>query len=405
VIGYVTNWTGIWMLFNPVQFKGIRIPGLSALAQLLPKKIQEVPGVMNGGIGWQGIIPSRAAKMGSIAVDKGIAKVGSPREFFDRLDQSELTRHIVDSSRDDMRDIVERAIEREHPQLWRQLTPELRELVHERVQRQLPTVVDKIVTDLHENVDSLLNLKLMVIRHIEAHPELANKIFRSVGQKELKFIINFGFFFGFAVGIPVAGLTALGGAAVLFVAGPIIGWVTNWLAIVMIFEPVEWRRFGPLKWKGLFLRRQKEVAGVYADVVASDVVTVAHIADELVHGASGDRTRTLIMNALRPSLDQALGDIRPVVRLAVGPREYGEIREAVAEHGVEYAISPLAEPEFNREQGERIEEMMAEQMREMPPDDFSEMLRSAIRQDEWLLLAHGGVLGIFGGLLHALLFA
>jgi hypothetical protein len=33
------------------------------------------------------------------------------------------------------------------------------------------------------------------------------------------------------------------------------------------------------------------------------------------------------------------------------------------------------------------------------------MLRSAIRQDEWLLLAHGGVLGIFGGGVHWLMFA
>src|SRR5213593_4202306 len=108
-IGYLTNWTGVLMLFYPIRFKGVRLPGLRALAQLLPRKIQQVPGVMNGGVGWQGIIPSRAAKMGSIAVDKGIAKVGSPREFFERLDQAELTRHIVDSSRDDMRAIVEGA--------------------------------------------------------------------------------------------------------------------------------------------------------------------------------------------------------------------------------------------------------------------------------------------------------
>jgi uncharacterized membrane protein YheB (UPF0754 family) len=245
----------------------------------------------------------------------------------------------------------------------------------------------------------------MVIRHIEAHPELANKIFRSVGQRELRFIINFGFFFGFACGIPIAALSALGGAVVLFICGPILGWVTNWLAIVMIFEPVEWRRVGPFKWKGLFLRRQREVADVYAEVVASDVVTVERIADELLHGASADRSRRLIVNALRPSLDDALGRARPAVRLAVGPTEYGAIRERVAQEGAEYAIKPLADPDFNRRQSERIEQLLAEQMQEMPPHDFSEMLRSAIRQDEWLLLAHGGALGVLGGAIHAVVFA
>jgi hypothetical protein len=73
-IGYLTNWSGVWMLFYPVSFAGWRVPGLRRLAPLLPRRIQQIPGVMQGGVGWQGIIPSRAAKMGSIAVDKGIAE-------------------------------------------------------------------------------------------------------------------------------------------------------------------------------------------------------------------------------------------------------------------------------------------------------------------------------------------
>src|SRR5256885_9206988 len=114
-IGYATNWTGVWMLFNPLSFRGFRLPGLAPLARLLPRKIQQVPGVMNGGVGWQGIIPSRAAKMGSIAVDKGIAKVGSPADFYDQLDRERLAEHGFQSSRGDMRELVERVIEREHP--------------------------------------------------------------------------------------------------------------------------------------------------------------------------------------------------------------------------------------------------------------------------------------------------
>src|SRR5919201_6728634 len=109
-IGYVTNWTGVWMLFYPVEFAGFQLPGLSRLARLLPRRIQQIPGVMIGGVGWQGIIPSRAAKMGSIAVDKGIAKVGNPSEFYDRLDREQLARQVLDSARDEIRDLVERVM-------------------------------------------------------------------------------------------------------------------------------------------------------------------------------------------------------------------------------------------------------------------------------------------------------
>jgi uncharacterized membrane protein YheB (UPF0754 family) len=405
-IGYVTNWTGIWMLFNPVEFAGFRLPGLRVIAQVLPRRVQQIPGLMVGGVGWQGIIPSRAAKMGSIAVDKGIAKLGKPEEFYDRIDPEKLADYIVESSRGDIRALVERAVRAEHPRLWRELTPEMREGIHGRVARQYPEIVHDIFERIGRNIDQLVDIKLMVIRRIEEEPALSNKIFRSVGEKELRLIINMGFVLGFLLGVPVAVITGLlGSPLVLLVLGPVVGWVTNWVAILMIFEPVEPRRILGFRLQGLFLRRQHEVAEVYADVIANDIVTVENLGAELLHGANSDRTRAMIASALRPAIDRSVGPARPLVRLAIGPHEYDAIRENVAREGVERTVEPLSDPELNRRQSVAIRTLLVDRMRDMPARDFSEMLRSAIRQDEWLLLAHGGVLGIVGGALHLALFA
>jgi uncharacterized membrane protein YheB (UPF0754 family) len=405
-IGYVTNWTGVWMLFNPVQFAGFRFPGLKVVAQIMPRRIQQIPGVMVGGVGWQGIIPSRAAKMGSIAVDKGIAKLGNNSDFYEQIDPQKLADYIVETSREDIRELVEGAVRREHPQLWGELTPEMREGLFRRVERQYPDIVHEIFDRIGENIDQLLDVKLMVIRRIEQSPELANKIFKSVGDRELRLIVNMGFVLGFLLGIPVAGLIAVTGQSwLLLICGPIVGWVTNWAAILMIFEPVEPRRILGIRFQGLFLRRQQEVADVYADVIADDIVTVQNVGDELLNGANSDRTRMMIADSLRPAIDRSVGSARPLVRLAVGPREYDAIRETVAQEGVEPTIGRLADPEINRTQSDAIRGLLAERMRELPSEDFSDMLRSAIRQDEWLLLAHGGALGIVGGGLHLLLFA
>src|SRR5215212_3766790 len=155
-IGYATNWSGVWMLFNPLEFKGFRLPGLRPLAHVLPRRIQQIPGVMQGGVGWQGIIPSRAAKMGSIAVDKGIAKLGDPVEFYRELDPEKIAEHILSTARGDIRDVVERIMEREHPQLWHDVPPRVREAVHERVQEQLPDIVRAVTDQIGENIDQLL---------------------------------------------------------------------------------------------------------------------------------------------------------------------------------------------------------------------------------------------------------
>ncbi|HEX8741594.1 MAG TPA: hypothetical protein VF712_00530 [Thermoleophilaceae bacterium] len=408
VIGYVTNWSGVIMLFYPVRFRGIRIPGLAPLVHLMPRKIQQIPGFMVGGVGWQGIIPSRAAKMGSIAVDKGIAKLGNASDFYRQLDPEKMADHVLASTRRDMRDVVERIIQRENPELWRDLPPRFRERIHERVQEQLPEIVHDIVTkDIQRNIDQLLDVKLMVIRRMEEEPELANKVFTEVGSRELRLIINLGFLFGFLLGFPVAAISELliHGWWVLPILGIFVGYITNLVAIHMIFEPVEEKRYlGIIPFQGLFLRRQDEAGDVYAKVIADDVVTLRNIGEELMHGPRSDRTRRMIEDALRPAVDRAVGRARPAVRVAVGAREYDAIRDSVAAEGAEYTMVPLVDEEFGREQSEKIREMFAARIRELPPADFSEMLRSAMREDEWLLYLHGAVLGFGGGLAHLAVF-
>jgi uncharacterized membrane protein YheB (UPF0754 family) len=405
-IGYATNWSGVWMLFKPLRFRGIRIPGVAPLVHVLPRKIQAIPGLMVGGVGWQGIVPSRAAKMGSISVDKGIAKVGSPKEFYSQLQPERIAEHILERARPDMRELVEKVMEREHPQLWHDLPPQAREEVHRRVQKELPEIVHDVTDEIGENIDQLLDVKLMVIRHLEAHPELANRVFTEVGERELKLIVNFGWWFGLALGVPVAFVSVilLPYWWVLPILGVIVGWVTNLLAIKIIFEPEEPKKFGPFKLHGLFLKRQDKAADVYAEVIAGDVVTMKNIAEQLLHGPSSDRTRLMIENALRPALDRGLGRAHSAVRVAVGAREYDAVRDSLAEEGVEYTMTPLTDDELNEEQRERVHELIADRTRELSHPDFAEMLRSAIREDEWLLYLHGAVLGFVGGLVHLAVF-
>ena len=404
-IGYATNWSGVWMLFYPIQFKGLKFPGLAKFANLLPRRIQQVPGVMKGGVGWQGIIPSRAAKMGSIAVDKGIAKIGGPSDFYEQLEPDQIAEQILTSARDDIREVVERTMQREHPELWNDVPQRVRDAVHARVQQQLPDIVHEVTDQIGTHIDQLLDVKLMVIRAIEQNPELGNRIFLEVGKRELRFIINFGFFFGLFLGIPLVFIThAFPYWWVLPIGGVIIGYVTNWLALWMIFEPTEPRKIGPFKLHGLFLRRQPEVAGVYAEIIADDIVTAGNIGDELLNGRRSDRTRQMIEDAMRPAIDRSVGAGKTAVRIAVGSDRYDAIREGLATEAVEYTVTPLSDPDFNRRQSEKVRALISERIGALPYPDFAEMLRSGMKEDEWLLLLHGAVLGFAAGLLHLAIF-
>ena len=67
-------------------------------------------------------------------------------------------------------------------------------------------------------------------------------------------------------------------------------------------------------------------------------------------------------------------------------------------------MAPLEDPEFSRAQGVTMRKLISERMRQMKPEDFSDLLHTATKQDEWLLLLHGAVLGFGAGLIHLAIF-
>jgi hypothetical protein len=91
------------------------------------------------------------------------------------------------------------------------------------------------------------------------------------------------------------------------------------------------------------------------------------------------------------------------VRVAIGTREYDRIKASLATEAAGFT-SVFSDPEFNQQQAKKIRDFVARQMRKLSSEEFSELLRSAIKSDEWLLFVHGAVLGFGAGLIHLAIF-
>jgi uncharacterized membrane protein YheB (UPF0754 family) len=398
IIGYITNWVAIRMLFKPVEFRGIDVPGLELLTTALPQRVRQIPGMMQGRIGWQGIIPSRARKMGSISVDTGISKIASQREFYNEFDAERIAEHMLAEGGEDIHRMVEEIIREKQPQLWRDSPEATRRLVHARVSQQLPEVTHHITERIGENIDELLDIKLMVMNHLGENPELVNRIFLETGEREFDFLVKSGFIFGTILGcfsIPL--FVFIDRWWVLPVAGIFVGYFTNWLALKMIFQPMKPHKVGPFTIQGLFIRRQDEASETYASIVAEEVINLENVARNLLNGPNADRTHKMIAEELREAVDESMGLAAPLLRFTTGPRQYDAIREDIADRGVEYAIEPMSDPEFNAERSEAIQQLMAGRMKNLPPEEFARMLRAAFKEDEWLLIGVGAALGFVAG--------
>ena len=62
IIGYLTNWVAIQLLFRPIDYVGVRVPGMKELAPSFPRKLKQIPGVVEGRADREGMIPCQPTR-------------------------------------------------------------------------------------------------------------------------------------------------------------------------------------------------------------------------------------------------------------------------------------------------------------------------------------------------------
>jgi hypothetical protein len=187
------------------------------------------------------------------------------------------------------------------------------------------------------------------------------------------------------------------------VAGFMVGYLTNWAALYLIFEPVEPRRIGPWVLQGLFLKRQDEISAYFADTASQELLTIRHFVDRMLNGPRSDRAMALIRRHIEPSVDEALGIARVGVEAAVGSREYQQVKDRLFQRAVELGPEPFDDPEFVASRGRLVRQEMYLRLSEMSPLEFTELLRPTVEEDEWKLIAVGAALGALAGFAQSVL--
>ena len=253
--------------------------------------------------------------------------------------------------------------------------------------------------DFGDDLDELVDLKALLSRELEKHPDMMNRIFQQAGAVELQSVINRGAVIGGILGAVLVPLwTRYPEPWLLPLGGFVVGFVTNWIAINLIFAPLKPRRILFWKVQGLFLRRQPEISDVWARLVAEELITVEKVADAMINGSHGDRTRAIIQKHLRPLLDNSV-IMKLTAQVTVGMTGYTELKKAMNQKAVLATRDVFSDPAFNRERAPVVAEVLSGQMKALKPDEFQDILRPAFREEEVQLMIVGGIFGALAGLL------
>lgn len=380
-VGWGTNVLAIKMTFFPLEFKGI--PPL---------------------LGWQGIIPNKSKIMAEKSVDMIVGKLIDIRQQFARLDPEIVSREMGPSLERLSRKITHEILASKFPIIWKLLPSKRKEMIHQRVQNELPTVVALVMNDIQEHIDELFDLKGMVVHELLVDKGLLNEIFLRVGGAEFRFIERSGWIFGFLFGvIQMIVWVFFPYWFVLPVAGLLVGYLTNYIALRLIFEPEKPIRIWKFEWQGLFIKRQKEVAAEYASIVADRIITSEKIFDSLIDGPRANKLKEVIDKYIYRLIDAAAGNQKDLIELFAGEKRFQVLKNIAAFSFHEDLPIVIRDVFSYTEEALEIENTLRDKMASLPAHDFSGFLRPVFQEDEWKLIAVGGLLGFIAGLLQWLL--
>ncbi len=355
-VGILTNWMGVKMLFYPVDYMGLEL-----------KRWEKTP---YGLFGWQGVVPTKTDMMAKRLVKIITEKLLSLEEAFDRLDPNELGRLLLPGIEDSVDSALNNSGLVGRCYSW-------------GVKQILPWLMPHLVTSLKKEIDQVLDLETVVLSAFVRDKATLVDLFQKVGRVELDFLVNSGFGLGFVLGLGQMVFWAAHPAAwTLPAAGALVGYVTNWIAIHMIFEPAEPVEVlgGLFEIQGMFESRQVEVSDEFGDFMQKRVLTASDLLKDMaVGGEDGELFRFLRRHLPYPIPSEILAAaVDGIATIASDPIKYADVHKYVNERL-------------------DIQETLAKRLKKLSPTEFEDLLHPVFQEDEITLIATGGVLGLAAG--------
>ena len=376
-IGWFTNWIAVKATLYPVEFVGI--PPL---------------------LGWQGVVPKNVEELGRSFSRLIHDKLLDIEQIFSEIEQSD-NQKIDEVVEDVSAEIVHEFSTNLAPDKWERAKPKLRDYINTLVRRNVRSVTHEILRRMGSEAREFIDIDAIVREAMAKDRALLGTVMVEIAGPEFKFIERSGLWFGGLFGIAQMFIwVAYPADWVLPAAGFFVGATTNWLALNLIFEPKEPMKLGPFLVQGVFIKRQLEVAGKFADVIAENVLNPKNLVRHIADGPSRGPVLAIVEGQVDESMREYERDA--MVSMLVSKERLAEAKADLKDRVRTADLTTSGPVQAFADQSERIREQLRVKLESLDASEFSGVLRPVFQKDEWKLVLAGGVIGTLIGLLQVL---
>ena len=381
LVGWITNILAIRMTFYPIKYVGIR------------------------PFGWQGIIPSKARKMAETAVDLWTTKLLDIGTQFSKIKPEKVAKEMSPSIDHLSKQIIDEVMEAKLPKLWHSAPEGVKDSIYEVVGNNLPFIVEEMMKEVEAEFSEMLDLKYLAVSSLTQNKVLLNQMFLKCGEHEFKFIKKSGLYFGFLFGlIQMLVWFSYPQWWILPLFGILVGYFTNFLALKLIFRPLNPIKIGKLVIQGMFIRRQVEVAHEYSKIVASKIITIENIFEYIIRGPGQKKLERIVQKQIEFTINETAGLLKSLVEISTGSKLFLHIRNIACFRFMQELPMNIRHVFGYAENALDLEHILRDKMIGLTSVEFEQFLRPVFQEDETTLIIIGAILGGFAGLLQYFIF-
>ncbi|MGO4446952.1 DUF445 domain-containing protein [Mycobacterium sp. 2YAF39] len=380
-VGWSTKIVALEMIYRPLEFKGI------------------------GPIGWQGIVPRRAGKVGSKTIELLTTNLLKPEELVARIDAAEAVEALRDPLIQAVDEISRDIAEEIRPGLWDSLPEAGRQVIAERIRSQAPRVTENMLNEMKSDLGRYVDLQFLAVTTLVRNKEKLNKLMRGVSDDAMAFVRRSGIYFGLCIGlVQMIAWALFKNPWIMPAFGFAVGFLSDYIALNMLFRPVQPKKFlGFIPFQGLLHVQREKITRDYAKILADDLFSPEILFDGILKGPGSDKLFALAAKEVEAAIDAQTGVAGPLVVLAVGTKRYRALKDRVVELVLDRLPSTLLEAQDYATSVIDLEQTIIEKMDQLSNEQYESILRPIFKDDEPLMITVGGVLGGVVGELQVLI--
>jgi uncharacterized membrane protein YheB (UPF0754 family) len=176
--------------------------------------------------------------------------------------------------------------------------------------------------------------------------------------------------------------------------GGFIGWVTNKIAIKMLFRPIKPIRLGFMTLQGVLPKRKNQIAVSIGETVEAQFINK----EELLQSLLDEQTKQSILTSIQRILVAKIKEVVPSMMLAMLGQGLDDlVRKLIKDHGDDL-LNELIESLNKNESVMPIRAIVTQKINDLDLIEFESLVINIVKQELRHIETVGLVLGIFIGI-------